>query len=109
MGLDPLAVCYNGRMKPSEALAQHRAELRQLASDYGLSHPRVYGSVLSGTDDDESDLDLLVDATEKTTLFTLARLEHAAQELLGIRVSVLTPRFLPAKFRDRVLAQAEPL
>lgn len=96
-------------MKPSEALAAHRAELRELVSRHGLTRPRVYGSVLTGTDTDESDLDLLVDATETTTLFTLARLERAAQELLGVRVSVLTPGFLPAKFRDRVLKQAEPL
>ncbi|HMK90565.1 MAG TPA: nucleotidyltransferase family protein [Methylocystis sp.] len=96
-------------MKPSEALEAHRAELRQLVSRHGLARPRVFGSVLSGADTDESDLDLLVDATETTTLFTLARLEHAAQELLGVRVSVLTPGFLSAKFRDRVLEQAEPL
>jgi uncharacterized protein len=96
-------------MKPSEALATHRAELRELVSRHGLTRPRVYGSVLNGTDTDESDLDLLVEALGTTTLFTLARLEHAAQELLGVPVSVLTPGFLPAKIRDRVLKLAEPL
>jgi predicted nucleotidyltransferase len=109
MVFDPAALCYNAFMKPSEALAAHRAELRELVGRYGLTRPRVFGSVLTGTDTDQSDLDLLVDATETTTLFTLARLEHAAQELLGVRVSVLTPGFLPAKFRDRVLERAEPL
>ena len=96
-------------MKPSAALAAHRDQLRELVSAHGLMRPRVYGSVLTSTDDDESDLDLLVDATETTTLFTLSRLERAAQELLGVRVSVLTPGFLPAKFRDRVLERAQPL
>lgn len=96
-------------MKPSEALAARRAELRQLVSRHGLARPRVFGSVLSGTDTDQSDLDLLVDATETTTLFTLARLQYAAQGLLGVPVSVLMPGFLPAKFRDRVLEQVESL
>ena len=64
---------------------------------------------MNGTDTDQSDLDLLVEATGTTTLFTLARLEHAAQELLGVRVSILTAGFLPAKFRDSVLQLAEPL
>jgi uncharacterized protein len=96
-------------MRPSDALATHRAALRQLVGRYNVAHPRVYGSVLSGKDTDESDLDLLVDATESTTLFTLARLEHAAQELLGVPVSVLTPEFLSARFRDRVRERAEPL
>jgi predicted nucleotidyltransferase len=96
-------------MKPSEALRAHRDELRQLVSRYGLSRPRVFGSVLSGADTDDSDLDLLVDAMETTTLFTLAGVEHEAQQLLGVPVTVLTAGFLPPKFRDRVLQQAEPL
>jgi uncharacterized protein len=96
-------------MKPSEALTTHRAELRQLVSRYRLLRPRVFGSVVSGTDTDESDLDLLVDAAETTSLFTLAGLEHEAQELLGVPVTVLTPEFLSVKFRQRVLQQAQPL
>lgn len=96
-------------MKPSEALAAHRGELRELVSRHGLQRPRIFGSVSTGTDTEENDLDLLADATEATTLFTLARLEHAAQKLLGVRVSVLTPGFLPAKFRARVLKRADPL
>jgi uncharacterized protein len=106
----PVRLCYNPViMKPSEALAAHRDQLRELVSRYGLTSPRVYGSVLTGTDAEDSDLDLLVDAPEKTTLFTLTRLERAAQELLGVRVSVLTPGFLPEKFRNEVLQKAQPL
>ncbi len=97
-------------MKPSEALAAHRDELRQLVSRYSVTHPRVYGSVLTGKDDEESDLDLLVDAvTGETTLFTLIGLEQEAEKLLGVHVSVLTPKDLPVKFRDKVLQQAQPL
>jgi hypothetical protein len=48
-------------MKPSEALTVHRDELRQLVSRYSVVYPRVYGSALTGKDDEESDLDLLVD------------------------------------------------
>jgi predicted nucleotidyltransferase len=96
-------------MKPSEALATHRGALRQLVGHHSVSSPRIYGSVLTGTDTEDSDLDLLVEPSDSTTLFTLARLEHQAETLLGVRVSVLTPAFLSAKFRDRVLRQAEPL
>jgi predicted nucleotidyltransferase len=96
-------------MKPSEALAAHRAALRQLVGRYNVARPRVFGSVLTGTDTEDSDLDLLVDSTASTTLFTLAGLEHEAEQLLGVRVSVLTPKFLSVKFRDRVLEQAVPL
>lgn len=61
-------------MKPSEALTAHRDELRQLVSHYGLSRPRVFGSIVSATDTDESDLDLLVDPGQSTSLLTIAGL-----------------------------------
>jgi predicted nucleotidyltransferase len=96
-------------MKPSDALTAHRDELRRLVSHYGLSRPRVFGSVLSGTDTDESDLDLLVDPGRSTSLLTIAGLKIDAEKLLGVPVSVLTPNGLPPKFRNEVLQQAQPL
>ena len=96
-------------MKPSEALAVHRDALRQLVSRYELTHPRIFGSVLTGKDDEESDLDLLVDPAESTSLLTIAGLQIDAEKLLGVPVSVLTPEGLPPKFRDKVLRAAQPL
>jgi uncharacterized protein len=96
-------------MKPSDALAAHRGELQELVTRHGLARARIFGSVLTGTDDEESDLDLLVDPTETTSLFTLAAFEIDAEKLLGIPVSVLTPDGLPPKFRSQVLQQAQPL
>src|SRR5271170_2877549 len=95
-------------MKPSEALTAHRDELRQLVSRYGLSRPRVFGSVLSVADTEESDLDLLVDPGRSTSLLTIAGLKIDAGKLLGAPVSVLTPNGLPPKFRNQVLQQASP-
>lgn len=96
-------------VKPSEALTVHRDQLRQLVSRYGLSRPRVFGSVVRGTDTDESDLDLLVEPGQSTSLLTMAGLKIDAEQLLGVPVSVLTPNGLPPKFRDGVLQQAQPL
>ena len=96
-------------MKPSEALAAHREELRKLAVRHGLSRPRVFGSVLHGADTDQSDLDLLVDPAETTGYFALAAFKREAETLLGVPVSVLTPGALPLKFRNAVLQQAEAL
>jgi hypothetical protein len=62
-------------MKPSKALAAYSAELRQLSSHYGLLHPRILGSVLTGNDDKESDLDLLVDPAETTSPLDACRVQ----------------------------------
>jgi uncharacterized protein len=102
-------VLYFKIMKPSEALAAHRTELRQLASHYGLLHLRIFGSVSTGTDDEQSDLDLLVDPGENTSLLTLAAFKREVEALLGVPVSVLTSNALPPKFRGEVLQKAQPL
>ena len=96
-------------MKPSEALSVHRTALRKLCRRYGFAQARVFGSALTHTDTEESDLDLIVETRSGTTLFTLVSLEQDAQQLMGVRVSVLTAGFLPPKFRDQVVQQAEPL
>ena len=96
-------------MKPSDALTAHRRELQELVTRHGLAHARIFGSVLTSTDDEESDLDLLVDPTETTSLFTLAAFKRDAETLLGVPVSVLTPSALPRKFRSEVLERALPL
>jgi predicted nucleotidyltransferase len=96
-------------MKPSEALIAHRDQLRQLVSRYGLSHPRVFGSVASGTDTDKSDLDLLVGPEQSASLFTIAGLKIEAEKLPGVPVSVITLNGLPPKLRNQVLQQAQPL
>jgi uncharacterized protein len=100
---------HNAPINPSQALAAHRAELQRLSSRHGLSRPRLFGSVLTGTDTEQSDLDLLVDPAESTSLLTLAAFKIDAEKLLGVPASVLTPNALPPKFRSTVLQRARPL
>ena len=96
-------------MKPSQALEQHRAAIRRIVERHRACNARVFGSVLRGTDDESSDLDLLVDATDSTTLFDLGAIQYEVSQLLGIGVDVLTPGALPEKWRDRVLQEARPV
>ena len=96
-------------MRPSLALDLKRDAIREAVIRFHTTNPRVFGSVLYGTDHDGSDLDLLVDALPGATLFDLGGLQDELQTLLGVRVDVLTPTDLPANFRARVLAVAQPL
>ena len=98
-----------GKLKPSEALALHREAVRRAFDEKQVSNPRVFGSVVRGEDHIESDLDILVDPTSKTSLFDLAALERELEELLGTPVDVLTPKFLPEKDRERVVAEAQAI
>jgi predicted nucleotidyltransferase len=87
----------------------NRSAAREAASRFRTTNLRVFGSVLHGADQDSSDLDLLVDALPGATLLDLGGLQDELESLLGIHVDLLTPTDLPLKFRDKVLAQAQPV
>ncbi|OWT55232.1 nucleotidyltransferase family protein [Candidimonas nitroreducens] len=96
-------------MRPSVALDMKRIAIREATGRFRAANPRVFGSVVRGTDRDGSDLDILVDALPGATLFDLGGLQDALQTLLGVPVDLLTPADLPAKFRAKVLAEARPI
>lgn len=96
-------------MRPSIAIANNRKAVREIAARYRAANPRVFGSVIRGTDSDGSDLDILVDALPGATLFDLGGLQVELESLLGVRVDLLTPGDLPPKSRVQVLAEARPV
>ena len=96
-------------MRPSLVLDLKRIDGRFTDSRFCVANPRIFGSVLHGTDCDGSDLDLLVDALLGATLLDLGDLHDELQSLLGVHVDLLTPGDLPPKFRAQVLAEAQPL
>jgi Predicted nucleotidyltransferases len=96
-------------MRPSEALFKHRDAIRELVLSAGMANPRVFGSVLVGDDTEESDLDILVDPAPRTSLLDLTGLQIEIEARTGVKVDLLTPGFLPLKFRQKVLNEAQPV
>jgi len=96
-------------VKPSEALAIHRRDIRRVVESHHARNARVFGSVARGDDTEDSDLDILIDPTPETTLFDIGAIRHELIQLLGVPVDVVTPKALPEKFRAVVLAEAVPV
>ena len=94
-------------MRPSEALALHRAQIREIALRHHMSDVRVFGSALHGDDTADSDLDLLVEPTAQTTLLDIGAIGFELKQLLHMDVDVLTPNSLPVSFREHVLREAK--
>ena len=90
-----------------EALRRRRAEVLAVCARHGASNVRVFGSVVRGQQDDESDLDLLVDLEPGRSLFDLGGLLVELEDLLGCPVDVMTE--VRERIRGRVLAEAVPL
>jgi hypothetical protein len=93
-------------MKPSLALARHRHTIRQVVEEHRARNPRVFGSVLRGEDAETSDLDILVDPDGDMRLFDLGAIHYELNRLLGVPVDVVTPASLPARTRERIIAEA---
>ena len=95
--------------RPGQLLAAHRSEVLALARARGASNVRVFGSVARGEDAETSDIDLLVDFPEGTSLLTVIGLEIALRDLLGVPVDVGPADALRPDMRERVLAEARAL
>lgn len=95
-------------VRPSERVAGHRHEVREIVARNRGRDPRLFGSVARGEDRPGSDLDLLVDLDDSASLFDLARMHLELEELLGIRVDVLDGKGLRGKHLG-ILGDVVPL
>ncbi|MGY3582030.1 putative nucleotidyltransferase [Bradyrhizobium sp. USDA 4341] len=96
-------------MRPSIAMADHHDQVREILDRAGLRNARLFGSSARGEDTEDSDLDLLVEAPQGTTLYDLARVELELEALLGCRVEVLTEGFLAPDVTSRADADLTPI
>ena len=69
----------------------------------------VFGSVVRGEADEQSDIDLMVDFEPGRSLLDHAGLWLELQDLLGGKVDVVSSRGIKARIRERVLQEAVSL
>ena len=86
-----------------------RVEILKIAGRYGADHVRVFGSVVRGTATEKSDLDILVRLEPGRSLVDHIGLIQALEDLLGVKVDVVTEKALHPLIRDRVLSEGVPL
>jgi uncharacterized protein len=87
----------------------HLDEIREIVRRHEAERPRVFGSVARGEDHAESDLDLVVRATNRFSLVDQAAIARKVRELLGVDVDVVTEGALDDEEARRVDAEAVPL
>jgi predicted nucleotidyltransferase len=96
-------------MVSNPALATHRDEILRIAQRHVARNVRVFGSIARRSADAQSDVDSLVDLEPGRSLLDLGGLLMELQELLGLRVDVVTERGLRERIRDTILREAIPL
>jgi len=84
-------------------------KLRVIAERYGAFNIAVFGSVARDEATEASDIDLLVDLPQGTSLFQRAEFQQDLEALLDHKVDLIRRRNLRPSLRDRVEAEAVPL
>jgi predicted nucleotidyltransferase len=90
-------------------LRAHRAAIVAIAGRYGARNLRVFGSVVRGEADAQSDVDFLVELEPGRSVLDLGGLLMDLQEHLHCKVDVMTPAMLKPRVRERVLREAMPV
>ncbi len=88
---------------------ENRADILRLAETHGARNVRVFGSVATGENRPDSDVDFLVDLDSDRGLLDLGGLLTDLQNLLGTKVDVVESGCVHPYIRNRVLAEAVPL
>jgi uncharacterized protein len=96
-------------MTLEELRTTSREEILRLATGCGAANVRVFSSVARGENDSRSDVDHLVDLEPGRSLLDLARLQRKLEQLLTVRVDVVSARGLRDRVREAVLRDALPL
>ena len=88
---------------------KHREFILSTAERCGVSDVRIFGSVLHGAAQEDSDLDLLVEVRRGTGLMELVGWQLDLEDRIGVPVQIVTQRSVSPLLQQRILSEAQPL
>lgn len=86
-----------------------RQQLLQAAIAVGATNVRVFGSVARGEDRPDSDVDLLVDIPQGTSLLDLIGLQQEMEDMLHVHVDLVPEAWLKPWVRENAMKDVMPL
>ncbi|MBF0368857.1 MAG: nucleotidyltransferase family protein [Magnetococcales bacterium] len=92
-----------------EKLREERHRIIQIARQYGACNIRLFGSIVQGKADGESDVDFLVEMAPDRSLLERIALKQALEDLLSCQVDLVSDKSLHWYVRDKILNEAVPL
>lgn len=90
-------------------LKTKKNEILKIAKKHGAYNIRIFGSVLRQTDNENSDIDLLVDFGKNISSWFPAGLIIDLENLLRVKVDIATEKSLKQRIKDKVIKEAVPL
>ena len=108
-GLNKPLLHNDNAMSIEMLVRERREDILKSAYRHGARNVRIFGSVARGESTAQSDIDLLVDASEKTSPWFPVALAEELEALLGRPVDIVTENSLHWLLRRRILNEAKPL
>lgn len=100
---------FHGTSPLARRLRDNVGRVRQIVAEAGGARVRVFGSVATGADRPDSDVDLLFTMGEPLSLMELGRLEQRIEAAIGAPVDLIPDTAIRPDLREQVLAEAVAL
>ena len=100
---------FHGTSPLARSLRRSADQVRQIVAEAGGDRVRVFGSVATGLDRPDSDVDLLFTMGTPLSLMDLGRLEQRLEAAIGAQVDLVPDTAIRPDLRERVLAEAVAL
>lgn len=96
-------------MITKDEILNRRHEIIAVAERYGATDVRIFGSVARGESTEDSDLDLIVCFEPGRSLFDHGGLLMDLQDLLGVKVDVISENGIRNRWRKHLMDEGVPL
>lgn len=93
----------------NKLITTHKNAILDLAKQHGVKTICLFGSMVRGDVNDDSDVDFLVELEQGRDLFDLGELLMDLQALLQRKVDLVTRNALHPRICSEVLKEAQPL
>ncbi|TWP32739.1 nucleotidyltransferase domain-containing protein [Leekyejoonella antrihumi] len=100
---------FHGTSPLARNLRRNAEQIRHLIAEAGGTRVRVFGSVATGQDRPDSDIDLLFVMKQPFSLMQLGRLEQRLADLLDAKVDLVPESALRPDLKERVTSEAVEL
>jgi predicted nucleotidyltransferase len=89
--METYAVCQSAERKDMLSIEEIKKRAIPVAGKYNVSHLEVFGSYANGTASSDSDVDFLVEFSEKVpSIFSVMGFREELNKALGVSVDVVT-------------------
>jgi predicted nucleotidyltransferase len=76
--------------------------ITRILRKHGIKKAFLFGSYVRGEEKPDSDIDIIVEFTERKSLLDIVGIERELTEVLGIKVDLLTEKFISPYMIDSI-------